>query len=374
MLQIRMLPAERGDCLWIEYGDPARPHRVMIDGGPLQSWTDLRDALNALPKGDRRFELLVVTHVDLDHIEGVIRLLNDPAYADVRFDDVWFNGWEQLNAPGLADDSLGGMEGEYLSGLIRSLTLPLNQAFGGGPVVVRGDELVVRTLSGGLRLTLLSPTAAGLRRLRAEWAQTVRKAGLEPGDTDAVLRRLAAQPRFEPEDSLGGPRRPDVTRLAKSRFAGDHSAANASSIALLAEYDGKAALLNGDAHAPVVADAVRRLLGRRMRLPVGAVKLSHHGSKHNTSPELLELLHCPQFLFSSNGSRFGHPDPEAIAWTIAPEMPRPVRPTLVFNYRTDFNRIWDNQKLRDEYGYDTLYPPADTAGVTTGVEPVEADR
>ena len=33
MLKIEMLRAGHGDCLWIEYGDPKAPRRVLIDGG-----------------------------------------------------------------------------------------------------------------------------------------------------------------------------------------------------------------------------------------------------------------------------------------------------------------------------------------------------
>jgi hypothetical protein len=30
IFEIEMLPAENGDCLWIEYGDPERPHRIVF--------------------------------------------------------------------------------------------------------------------------------------------------------------------------------------------------------------------------------------------------------------------------------------------------------------------------------------------------------
>lgn len=33
MLRMEMLLAGHGDCLWIEYGDPTAPRRVLIDGG-----------------------------------------------------------------------------------------------------------------------------------------------------------------------------------------------------------------------------------------------------------------------------------------------------------------------------------------------------
>jgi hypothetical protein len=34
VFSIEVLPAARGDCILLEYGDPGRPNRVLIDGGP----------------------------------------------------------------------------------------------------------------------------------------------------------------------------------------------------------------------------------------------------------------------------------------------------------------------------------------------------
>ena len=33
MFTIEMLPGGPGDCLWIEYGKPAAPRRILVDGG-----------------------------------------------------------------------------------------------------------------------------------------------------------------------------------------------------------------------------------------------------------------------------------------------------------------------------------------------------
>jgi hypothetical protein len=33
MLTVEMLPAEHGDCLWVQYGDPGRPSVLLVDGG-----------------------------------------------------------------------------------------------------------------------------------------------------------------------------------------------------------------------------------------------------------------------------------------------------------------------------------------------------
>ena len=73
MFRLEMLPARYGDCIWIEYGeDPVR--RILIDGGaPGVYKRTLKPRLKQLSDEERKFELLVVTHVDYDHIRGVLQ-------------------------------------------------------------------------------------------------------------------------------------------------------------------------------------------------------------------------------------------------------------------------------------------------------------
>ena len=112
MLRIEMLPARNGDALWIEYGDAQSPRRVIIDGGTEGSFEDgLRARIAALPEDERNFELLVVTHVDSDHIAGVLELIRDDALG-AKFGDIWFNAWRHL--PGVLE-GLGPVEGELLT-------------------------------------------------------------------------------------------------------------------------------------------------------------------------------------------------------------------------------------------------------------------
>ena len=73
--RIDMLPARRGDCLWIEYGDPTQPHRLLIDGGTGGTRRTIAKRLRDLPPDQRRLDLLVITHVDADHIAGMLELL-----------------------------------------------------------------------------------------------------------------------------------------------------------------------------------------------------------------------------------------------------------------------------------------------------------
>ena len=46
---------------------------------------------------------------------------------------------------------------------------------------------------------------------------------------------------------------------------------------------------------------------------VDAVKLPHHGSQKNVSAKLLTVVSSKQFLISTNGEHFGHPDDVSLA-------------------------------------------------------------
>jgi hypothetical protein len=91
--------------------------------------------------------------------------------------------------------------------------------------------------------------------------------------------------------------------------------------------------------------------GGRLRLDL--LKVSHHGSKGNTTAEMLERLDCQRFLFSSNGSRHGHPDPEAVARVLM--TPADRKRTLYFNYASPWTKPWDKAELRNRHNYECVY-------------------
>lgn len=367
MFTIEMLPASHGDCLWIEYGTAKAPRRVLIDGGPAYSYAALAERLQSrlghLPQKDRRFELLVITHVDSDHIGGILEfLLENPL--GIKVDDVWFNAWQHL--PDVATDKLGPVQGEQVSALITARKLPWNKAFGERAVVVPDTgELPSVSLKGGLKLTLLSPTVKELARFRPTWNSTVKKAGLVAGSAEDALKRLREKGHDLPPDALGE-KRPDPRTLVLQRFTKDTSPANGSSIAMLAEYKGKSCLLTGDALADVVSGSVARLVKERgdERLTIDALKLSHHGGSKNTSSQMLEGLGCKMILLSTDGARFGHPDPQSVARAI---MAGGKGISLHFNYRSQYNEIWDDRMLKREFGYETIFPENGSEGLVVTV-------
>lgn len=349
---IDMLPAEHGDCLLIEYGDTDRPSRFLIDCGAQSAVPALVRRLGLT--GAAHLELFVLTHIDADHIGGVPKLFAHEGLS-LQCGDVWFNGWHQI------DPFLGVKQGEEFSALLEARKLPWNRAFTRAPgkypdpvVVADPSALPVVRLPGGMRLTLLSPGAAQLKRLAKRWQDAL--ADLEPGK--AMLGRKLPPAPVEDPGQL------DLQALALSRDDGDASVPNGSSIAFLAEFDGRSAIFTGDAHADVLAKSIAALQVTRgrdgQRLQVDALKLSHHGSANATSAALLDSLDCRHYLVSSNGNMFYHPDRETIARVI---LRGGKRPTLHFNYRTRFNQMWDDAALKKRYGFACRYPGEGNQGL-----------
>ena len=170
--RIEMLPAEEGDSLWIEYGDPKKPHRMLIDGGVLGTHDRLLEKIESI-EGKRTFELMTVTHIDNDHIDAMVKLLGEEL--DLQIGDFWFNAWEQIKEA----DTLGAKQGEMLTDRISERGYPHNQLSEGKAIAIPSDPdapLPVYTLEGGMRLTILGPTARDLARLKTEWKRTIENA------------------------------------------------------------------------------------------------------------------------------------------------------------------------------------------------------
>lgn len=340
MFEIEMLPAREGDCLWIRYGDAKKPRQILIDGGRAATARHLKARLATLPRNQQTFELLVITHVDRDHIEGTLQLLEDPTLA-IRFKDIWFNGYDHLQDVKL--ETFGAVQAERVTTALLSRALPWNKIWKRKAVCLGDTGLSSKKLDGGMTLTLLSPDRKKLTKLIPVWEKECKKAGIIPG-----AKAMPAEARGLESFGLL-----DIDKLAATPFRADPGEPNGSSIALLAQYDGKSALLGADAHADRVIESIKLLKKSERRLKVDLFKIAHHGSDRNTSMELLRLLNCRRFLVSTNGSYFQHPAPEAIA--------RIIKfggkgATLYFNYRTKFTQVWDQAGWRAKYGYAVKFP------------------
>jgi hypothetical protein len=371
VLRLEMLPAANGDCLWLEYGDTDTVHRVLIDTGWAETYPELRRRILALPKRERVFELLIITHIDADHIQGAVPLLQDDVLG-CTFKDIWYNGWKHIvslpDAPLPPPDVLGAREGEFIGVLLEDLGLPWNshELLDSERIMIPDTgDLPVLELEGGLQLTLLSPTRDRLKDLVKSWRADAKKAGFNPGDKAAIRAQLASgkyahvklDPLGEATDTHPSVDPIDVLGETDGPAGHDDSKPNGSSIAVLAEYDGKRALLTGDAWPSVLIGSLARLgVTSGQPLTVDTWKLAHHGSWANVTVELIKLIKTPQVLVSTNGRGFGHPHAKAIDLVVTNKCNR-GRVELVFNYRSTTTEPWaDPDRPRGDGGYTATYP------------------
>jgi hypothetical protein len=350
---IEMLPAAEGDALWIEFGDKGKPHRMLIDGGVFATHKALKGKLNAI-EGKRRFELVVVTHIDNDHIDGLAKLLANDQKLDV--DDFWFNSWDQLKAV----DALGPKQGEILSHRLAHWGLPNNRRADGKAIGIPRDDnepLPTYEFDGGLKITVIGPRYIDLQRLRREWKKTIEELKLRPGDERTAEKLIEKPNKYQP-DKLGG--EPNPKTWAARTFTDDGSVPNASSISLLAEFGGRSLLFTGDATSASLVEGLDRPKNERgvARIKVDAFKVPQHGSKNNLSADVVKRLNCKNFFISTNGHKFQHPDEDAVARIIVGS----ESPTLHFNYFSPHNAQWADPQWQKKHKYVTVHPKEIASG------------
>ena len=337
MLTVTALPASLGDCLWIEYGRKEAPHVILIDAGPSVP-KPLKRRLEELHARGGYLELVVVTHVDADHIAGMLTLLENKFYG-VPIRDFWFNGFRHL--PG---EVFGEKQGERLTGLILKMKMPWNVAFENGPILVDDDSSSYPEVSlpGGAKIILLSPDAIQLSKLKKSWIEVC-------GDADLYADIVPSTEYFGEVESFGIGM-PDVDTLAATKFTEDATVANGSSIAFALSYDGIRVLFGADAYPSRLLRSLTALYNNSP-FDFDVVKLPHHGSGNNVSTEFVEAMACQQYIFSSNGARFKHPSKAAVARVVR----HGSNPKLVFNYKSEFNEDWDNPLLQANFPYTIEY-------------------
>jgi hypothetical protein len=338
-LAITVLPASHGDSIVIRAGiDKQAPFRILIDGGPgdcyhsvqgfKQTFGPLHSTLQALSSQSNAFDLVVLTHVDSDHIGGLLKACEDDSVLPVFGKDVWFNSG-RIIAQQLGD----GMEPD-----------------GAALIVPKSANDRLTSIAQGVALDdLLDQAGVGPRELRLAGQRIEFRHGeiqiLSPDEDQ--LRTLLAKWEKEKPDSLTSSHSNDYKSslddlLQKDKFEEDKAVHNASSIAFLISSGDAKALFLGDAFPSTICANLRKLgYSEQNPLRVGACKVSHHGSKGNTSPELLSLVKSDLFIISTDGSRHGLPNKVTLAriMDLAPQS------KIVFNYPRLKTRIFSCDEL-----------------------------
>lgn len=353
MLEVTLLPARQGDAIWVRWGTTALTHQMIVDMGTDGVGNVLRARLEALPAARRCFEMLVVTHIDSDHIGGVLSCLaeHEAELPALEIKDIWFNGLHHLKRPKKKPtlEEHGGEQGRRLTKWLQSQAW--NKAFTGGRICLDPGPRTFK-LEGELEVTLLGPPPDRLTELEPVWKAEIKEAlrkrkekkkNKGSGGLEAMGKKKPAKPELSSEQ--------DLAALAAGVSGKDPSKPNGSSIVLLLKHGTRKVLLTGDAYAHDLVAAI----GAHGEVPLvlDAMKLPHHGSRENTTKALIEAVDCPLFLFSTDGTQFFHPHAEAVACVIESARQRPAG--LAFNCRSPYTEWWENGHWQSTFGYTARY-------------------
>lgn len=335
-MQISFLRASNGDAIFVSFDDfDGETRNILIDGGPGTTYQfkdgkgktqpgPLKSLVEKLWKEDRVIDLLVLSHIDEDHIEGLIRWFENDTHASEMVRKVWFNSARTISA------YFGNREkkrrllkfspaNSILTGVKQGIVFEdflLRTNIWDRTVIKSGDRIEVF----GAQLEILSPNDAGLLRLENRW--TTEASGIETTgkatDYSIPLKKL----------------------LSYDRFKEDSKVPNQSSIAFILTHSDRNYLFLADAHPTAVAEALTKLgYSDENKLKAELMKISHHGSKGNTSNELLAMIDCKKFVVSSNGAIHKLPDKQCLARIIG-SVPDAE---LYFNYPEMIGNIFSDE-------------------------------
>jgi len=376
MCKIKVFPALNGDCFLLAVGEAT----ILVDGGYVDTYQNfLKAELAAL---GQPLTLLIVTHIDGDHISGINKFLGENAgEGGFSIGQIWHNAFRHIQPYVLShpildtfagkklddftvssylseaiakDGAVSARQGSALAVMIARDRLPWNIPFEEKAVAIENGTSI--ELTPAIKILLLSPNQNKLQDLHKFWRKELYKLGyMADGGAeffdDAFEYVLGKdRPKMLPTDKLISGGEIDLLALASAEFVEDDSPTNGSSIAFVLEFGDKKILMLGDAHPGLVAEQLERHYPHA-KAPIwfDLVKVSHHGSILNTSPRLLELVDAERFLFSTNGDHYNHPD----LTTIARIVTRPTTHTrkLYFNYPVELTRILDHQPWQKEFNY-----------------------
>jgi Metallo-beta-lactamase superfamily len=344
--------ARKGDCLLLHFGTKEAPRLALIDAGPKGVYgPQLKPRLEQIRKARKLddskplpIDLLMVSHVDDDHIKGILDLTAEliaaagvPRVAVRKF---WHNSYadlvgkeaEKLTANVTAQFGAASVGGELPDGA----TLDSDE----DAEVVSDTLKVLANIPQGVRLAGdakkldwdLNPEYDGKVVVAAKGRQQVAK-GLEfvvAGPLDPELKRLR-QAHLSWLAKLKKDKLPAAKALAAYI---DDSIPNLSSIVVLASVGPRRMLLTGDARGDKILAGLESVgvMKKNGSLHVDLLKVPHHGSSNNVEPAFFERITADHYVFSGNGEH-GNPERETIEMLLAARKKAPL--TIHITYPID---------------------------------------
>lgn len=331
-INVRILKAHHGDSILITINSESAIRRILIDGGPAATFSsrgrpgELQKVLDKLKDSGDTIDLVILTHIDDDHIGGLIKAFENHRYLPKIASNVIFNSrisiYKYFNQEiDYSESILGNFtnstqtsihQGDTLENFLDGLNIWDKRVFKQSDKYYLGDAV----------LHFLSPNIKGLEKLK-------NKLDKQPPRTFTSGKSNDWECQYN-----------DL--LAEDHFQEDSSPYNGSSLAFILSVGNLNLVFLGDAHPSVVIEGLKSF-GYDDTNPLNAnmVKISHHGSKYNTNQELLNILNTNKYIISTDGSQ--HELPNKI--TLARIHSHTDNSTIYFNYEEMIHKIYSPEEI-----------------------------
>lgn len=340
MIVVEMLPAQEGDCFLIAVDNK---YHILVDGGTPYTYRHyLKSRLIKLAEDKKVIDLLIITHVDNDHIGGIIPFIKENGKASnpqiIPVKEVWHNSYRHLqfdkngklefrereilksivakgameehiknNDEGVKD--ISGYQGTTLAGLLYSNGYNWNTISNNLPI----KKGVFQEIDKNIHIKVIAPQDNELEELGKVWKKQLMQKKHSFLFSDELLfddayeyyMRFLREPFIEAREISYMKEEENIEKLAYKEYPSDISVVNNSSICF--EIDkGTLLLFLGDKS---VGSLDMNLIKEKYAL----LKVPHHGSNNNYSIEFAKKVHADVYLLSTNGRKYQHPDKEMVA-------------------------------------------------------------
>jgi hypothetical protein len=327
--------ARKGDCLLLHFGTKKEPGLVMIDGGPSDVFAPqlrprllkIKDARGLGQGAPLPVDALMVSHVDDDHINGILDLTREliaqpEGSRAVRIASLWHNTF---------DDVIGNTPKELTAALTAQFGAASLQGELPDDVTIDasdGDEEDEEVVESSLKV--LASIEQG-HRLRDDACKLAIDINTEFDGKLIIADKAAMDMGGGLTMTVAGPMKPELLQLQKKHddwlkaqlkkpkppgaaLAAyvDKSVPNLSSLVVLAQSGGKSILFTGDARGDKIIAGLETIgaLEPGQTLHVNVLKVPHHGSSNNLTRNFFERITADHYIFSGNGEH-GNPEREA---------------------------------------------------------------
>lgn len=389
MLKMKLLPAEYGDCIWIAMTSKQYIN-ILVDGGTTKTYREfIKKEMDDIRKVGQKLDLIISTHMDYDHIGGLVQLLKSEEKKNIG--SVWYNGFLQMvdskyytqteNRFSVRDNKIlddiiskgtmydgeqdiGINEGMSLGTLLEENQISVNTVVGGKAISTEYVKETIK-LAENVEITVLGPSKENIQELEGYW----KKEMISRNYTFRVSNKIKLMEAFEYQLEAiklfyAGERTRVSGQEELEKYIGnlselDNSITNRSSISFIMHYENKKYLFLGDAIIDnILLNNIESVVGHEYRF--AAIKLPHHGSRYNITLKFIERYKADEYYCLTNSERFGHPDLEVLASIICSDS---SFKTIIFNYPIDKAYFLEHQDWKEKYNYEIV--------IGTGDSPVE---